>query len=198
MGCFSLLLSFTLAVVAHAGTFNSVLSVSDPAPTWTGLIGTDDAQHALDDLRDAKAVVVVFTCNHCPVAVANEDRLIALQRDYHDRGVRIVAINVNNLPEDTLEPMKQRAAEKQFNFPYLYDPTQKSARAYGATVTPHVFLLDAQRRVAYMGAIDDNALEPDQVTKHYLRNAIDAVLAGTAPPIAETRQKGCGIKYESR
>ena len=187
-----------VALSVHAGTFNSVLEIGAAAPDFRDLPGVDGENHSLSDFAPAKALVLVFTCNHCPVAVANEERLIALQRDFASRGVQVVAINVNNLPEDKLEPMKQHAQEHGFNFPYLFDSSQASGRAYGATVTPHVFLLDGQRRVVYMGAIDDNAMEPEKVTKHYLRDAVEAVLAGKAPPQPETRQKGCGIRYDSR
>jgi peroxiredoxin len=173
----------------------SALDIGAVAPKWTNLAGVDDKQHSLDDLKDAKAVVVVFTCNHCPVAVAYEDRLIQLTRDYQNKGVAVVAINVNNLEEDKLPAMKRRAQSKGFNFPYLYDPTQLIGRAYGATVTPHVFLLDGERKLAYKGAIDDN-MNADKVSRHYLREAIDAVLAGKPVATATTQQRGCSIKYE--
>lgn len=188
-----------LALVAStclAGKFNRVLNIGDPAPDFSGIIGVDDQKHSLSDFADAKAVVVLFTCNHCPVAMAVEDRVIALQKDYQDKGVRVVAINVNNDPADRLDKMKERSASKGFNFPYIYDPTQQVARDYGATVTPHVFLLDGERRIAYMGLIDDEPLNEAAVQKHYLRDAIDAVLAGSTPAVTETKQKGCGIQYE--
>jgi len=140
-------------------------------------------------------VVVVFTCNHCPVAQAYQDRLIQLATDYAGKGVRLVAINVNNLAVDKLPKMKERAAEKGFPFPYLYDPTQAIGRAYGATVTPHVFLLNKSRHIVYMGAIDDSQ-DPTKVKTHYLRDALDALLAGQPPAPAATQQFGCGIKYE--
>lgn len=181
---------------AGAGKFYEGLSVGDAGPDFANIVGTDDKPHSLADYAGAKAVVLIFTCNHCPVAIANEDRIIELQKDYADKGVQVVAINVNNLPEDMLEPMKARAAEKKFNFPYLYDSTQKSARAYGAAVTPHVFVLNGERKIAYMGAIDDSAVEPDKVSKRYLREALDAVLDGKEPPRPETKAAGCGIKYE--
>jgi thiol-disulfide isomerase/thioredoxin len=169
--------------------------IGDPAPAWKDLIGVDDQTHSLNDLADAKAVVVVFTCNHCPVAKAYEDRIVQLAADYADKGVELVAINVNNMDADKLPAMKQRAEEKGFKFTYLYDPTQAIGRSFGATVTPHVFLLDGQRRLAYMGAIDDS-MDAEKVTQHYLRDAIDAVLAGNAPAVATTQQVGCGIQYE--
>lgn len=185
-----------IATPSFAGRYNQMLDVGDQAPAFAGIMGIDDQPHSLADYQDAKAIVVVFTCNHCPVAVANEDRLIELQKDYAPRGVQVIAINVNNLPEDKLPAMKERAASKGFNFPYIHDPTQKTARDYGATVTPHVFLLDQNRRIAYMGAIDDSPVNPEDVQATYLRDAIEAVLAGRHPELKETRQKGCSIKYE--
>jgi len=170
-------------------------AVGDAAPEWTDLIGVDDQKHSLSDLADAKAVVVVFTCNHCPVAQAYQDRIIELNADYKDKGVTLVAINVNNIEPDKLPAMKERAEEKGFEFAYLYDPSQEIGRAYGATVTPHAFLLDGDRKLAYVGAIDDN-MEVDKVEKHYLRDAIDAVLAGSKPEVDSTKPFGCGIKYE--
>jgi peroxiredoxin len=176
---------------ADADTFG----LGDVAPAIEGLDGVDDKKHSLKDYADAKAVVVAFTCNHCPVAVAYEDRLIALQNDYADQGVQLVAINVNKMEADKMPAMKERAAEKGFTFPYLYDPSQEVGRNFGAAVTPHVFLLDGDRELVYVGAIDDN-MEEDKVSEKYLRDAIDAVLAGKAPETAEVKPVGCGIKYE--
>jgi peroxiredoxin len=169
--------------------------IGQPAPDFEGLTGVDDKPHSLKEYADAKAVVVAFICNHCPVAVAYEDRLIALHHDYADKGVQIVAINVNNLEQDKLPAMKERAEEKGFKFPYLYDPSQKVGRDYGAAVTPHIFLLDGERRIAYIGPIDDNQDE-SKVTETYLRDAIDAVLAGSKPTTTNVNPFGCGIKYE--
>lgn len=181
--------------VAPAEPEAEQFSVGDAAPEWTDLIGVDDEEHSLSDLADARAVVVVFTCNHCPVAQAYQDRIMQLDADYKGKGVTLVAINVNNIEPDKLPAMKERAAEKGFEFAYLYDPSQEIGRAYGATVTPHAFLLDGERRLAYVGAIDDS-MEVDKVEKHYLRDAIDAVLAGSEPQLDATKPVGCGIKYE--
>lgn len=174
-----------------AGSFG----IGDPAPTFEGLTGVDDQQHSLSDYADAEAVAVVFTCNHCPVAQAYEDRLIALNSDYTGKGVQLVAINVNNIEADKLPAMKERAEEKGFKFPYLYDPSQQVGRAYGASVTPHVFLLDGDRNLAYVGPVDDSQDE-ENVSRQYLRDAIDAVLADNKPEVAEVKPFGCGIQYE--
>ena len=157
--------------------------------------GTDDQQHSLADYQQAKLIALVFTCNHCPVAQAYEDRLIKLQKDYRSKGVRLIAVNVNNIAPDRLEPMKQRAAEKQFNFPYLYDSSQKMGHDYGAKVTPHVFVLCKKRKIAYVGAVDDSN-NPKKAEKHYLRDALDALLAGKTPETTTTPPRGCSVKYE--
>lgn len=187
----ALLVSFACA--AHAAP----AKIGEKAPDWSGIIGIDDAKHSMSDYGKAKAVVIVFTCNHCPVAKAYEDRLVALQKDYKDKGVQLIAVNVNNLPSDTLEPMKERAKEKKFNFPYLYDSSQKIGLDYGATKTPEVYLLDADRKLVYHGAIDDS-MEAEKVKVHHLREAIDAALAGKEPPRAEVTAFGCGIKYDKK
>ena len=198
----------SLAVLLVAGSCMAALQIGQKAPTFSGLAGVDGENHGLADYADAKAVVVVFTCNHCPVAKAYEDRLIALQADYKDKGVQVIAINSNSpkkVPQDSFEKMKERAAgqdlgnwrsgDKPFNFPYLVDATQEVAKAYGATCTPHVFVLDKDRNVAYMGAIDDN-MSADKVNQQFLRNALDAILADKQPEPAVTKQFGCGIKWE--
>ena len=192
---FALLLALAGLVLSAPSGYAAVPKIGDKAPDWSGIIGVDGKEHKLADYKKVKAVVVVFTCNHCPVAVAYEDRLIALQKDYKKKGVQLVAVNVNNIPADRLEPMKVRAREKKFNFPYLYDSSQKSGKDYGAVKTPHVFLLDKDRKLAYVGAIDDS-MRPDKVKTHYLRDALDAVLAGKPVEKPETNAVGCGIKYE--
>ena len=115
------------------------VKIGDPAPNFKGIVGTDDKKHSLSDFKDAKFVVLVFTCNHCPVASAYEKRLVALQDDYKANGVRVVAVNVNNIEPDRLDKMKQRAKNRKFNFPYLYDSSQKFGRDYGATSRPTSF-----------------------------------------------------------
>lgn len=184
------------ASASFAGKFNKVLDAGDKAPDFKGIIGTDDKKHSLDEYKDAAAVALVFTCNHCPVAIACEDRIIELQKAYKDKNVQVIAINVNNTEQDKLDMMKERVEQKGYNFPYLYDPTQKVAKDFGARVTPDVVLLDKDRNVVYTGLIDDAPLEPAKAQKHYLRDAIDAVLAGKSPSTNETKAQGCGIKFE--
>lgn len=170
-------------------------TIGAPGPAWANLEGTDGKTHSLSDLADAKVVAVVFTCNECPVAKAYEDRLVKFAADYDDKGVELIAINVNKSEAEKLPAMKERATAKSFNFPYVHDPSQKIARDYGAAVTPHAFVLDKSRNVVYMGAIDDN-MDESAAKEQYLRTAVDAALAGQAPEVAETEPAGCGIKYE--
>jgi peroxiredoxin len=190
---------FVVAVILSCTctAFAAKAKIGEKAPDWSGIIGVDDAKHSLADYKKAKAIVLVFTCNHCPVAKAYEDRLVALQKDYKDKGVQVVAVNVNNMPADRLDKMKERAESKKFNFPYLYDSTQKIGLDYGAIKTPEVYLLDQQRKLVYHGAIDDSQ-RPEKVKTRHLRDSIDAVLAGKKPPKAEVSAFGCGIKYEKK
>jgi peroxiredoxin len=171
------------------------VKIGDQAPAWENLSGTDDKHHSLKDLEKSKVIAVVFTCNTCPVAKAYEKRLNQLTNDYKEKGVAVVAINVNKDSHNDLEAMKQHAEAEGFSFTYLFDPSQQIARDYGATCTPHAFLLDSERKIAYKGAIDDD-MNADAVKQHSLQDAIDAVLAGKAPTVAETKQFGCGIRYE--
>ena len=180
---------------ARGGEFNPVLDVGDAAPAWKDLPGVDGKRHSLDGLKDCDAVVVVFTCNSCPYSVDFEDWLIPLTKLLGERGVPVIAINVNKVPEDSFQAMKERAVAKEFNFPYLYDETQQIARDYGATYTPEFFVLDRDRKIAYMGALDDspNAAE---VKQQYVVAAVHAVLAGEAPKVTETVAIGCRIRLE--
>jgi peroxiredoxin len=179
-----------------AGEFNSKRSPGDAAPPWSKLPGVDGQSHSFQDYGSSRLLVVVFTCNHCPVAQAYEDRLIAISRDYADRGVRLVAINCNRIAADQLPAMQERAKAKKFDFPYLFDDSQQIGRAYGARVTPEAFIIDRERRIAYQGAIDDNWQSADQAKKPYLRQALDSLLAGRTPEPAETKPVGCGIQDE--
>lgn len=151
-----------------------------------------------EQLGRNNAIAVIFSCNHCPYVRAWEGRMIDIQRDYAGRGVRLVAINSNDAvryPDDSFENMQVHAREMDFNFPYLHDESQEVARAYGALRTPHVFLLDQDGILRYRGAIDDNYDDPDAVTHHYLRDALDAVLAGNTPEHPTTGAVGCTVKW---
>ena len=168
------------------------------APPFS-LPGVDGTSRSLESFADAELLVVVFTCNHCPYAIASEDRLIELQRDYEDRGVRLVAINPNDAvkyPADSFDKMKVRAADKGFNFPYLYDETQEVARAYDAACTPDIFVFDRERKLLYNGRIDDNWQEPDRVTRHDLRAVLDAALERQSVAFDHVPSMGCSIKWK--
>ena len=184
-----------LAGHAVAGEFNTVLDVGDPAPEWSDLPTTEGTNSSLKDLSDSKVVVLAFTCNSCPYAIDAEERLIALSKDYAEKSVTVIAVNVNTIEEDAMPAMKEKAKEKEFPFAYLYDESQQIARDYGAKYTPQFFVLDADQKVAYMGAMDDS---PDgrNVTKPYLRNAVDEILAGKPVTVSETVPIGCRIRME--
>jgi peroxiredoxin len=172
------------------------LALSETAPSFT-LPGVDGRDHSLGDYGDAAVLVLVQWCNHCPYAQAWEGRLNAIQGEYAGRGVRIVAISSNDAvrhPEDSFEEMRRRAESRGFTFEYLYDESQAVARALGSQRTPEVYAFDAARRLVYHGAIDDSRDETS-VTAHHLRDALDAVLDGRAPDVAETPAVGCSVKW---
>jgi peroxiredoxin len=176
----------------------SKLKIGDKAIPFA-LPGVDGHEHSLADYADKKVVAVLFSCNHCPYVLAWEDRIIQIQADYADKGVQLIAIGSNDAekyPADSFPKMKEHAQEKGFNFPYLRDETQEVARFYGAERTPEFFVFDQKGVLRYHGAPDDNYDEPQAVKKQYLRDALDAVLAGETPAIAETPPVGCTIKWK--
>lgn len=163
------------------------------------LKGVDGKKHSLKSFADSKALVVVFSCNHCPYVQAYEDRMVQLQKDYASKGVTLIAINSNDetaYPEDSYLNMIEKAKDRGFNFPYLRDETQEIARKYGAICTPHIFAFNQQRQLQYKGRIDDNR-NPDLVKTRDLRNALDAILAGHSPAVQETRPFGCSVKWKN-
>ncbi len=173
------------------------IDLGSEAPSFV-LPGIDGNDRSLDKYSDAKLLVVVQYCNHCPYVLAWEGRLMAVARDYAQQGVRVVAVNSNDVsryPEDSFEGMKARAKKLDFPFDYLFDESQSLAHALGAERTPEVFLFDEGRRLRYHGAIDDSRDETG-VTKSYLREAIDALLAGETPPTTETEAVGCTVKWK--
>jgi len=174
------------------------LKVGAPAPEFSGLESADGKSVSLADFKDKDVLVVAITCNHCPVAIAYQDRIIDLAKKYgHDSKVAIVAINVNNDDEDKLDKMKERAKEKGFQFPYAYDPTQKIARDLGASRTPEFFVFNKERRLIYTGALDDS-MNAAKVSKHYVVDAIEAGLKGETPTVSTSAPVGCGIAYERK
>lgn len=174
------------------------LKIGSQMPSFSNLPGVDGRKYSSNDFTEP-ILVVVFSCNHCPYVKAYEDRMIAFQRDYAAKGVRLVAINSNetqNYPEDNFDEMVKRAKAKGFNFPYLRDEDQSVATAFGATHTPEFFVFDSQRKLRYHGRFDDNHQNPNQVKVHYVRNAVDALLAGRDVPETETYSIGCTIKWK--
>ena len=187
------------AAPAGAGKFNKKLNIGDAAPTWDKLEATDGKKYSFADFKDKDALVVVFTCNSCIVAQSYEDRLIAFAAECSKEGSKVgfVAINVNTGKDDALPAMRERAAKKKFGFTYLYDPSQKTATAYGANFTPECFVLNKDRKVVYMGAFDD---KPSGDAKAlYVADAVKAALAGKPADAAETSAAaGCKIKFNKK
>lgn len=195
--------SLTLLVIT------ALLSISSsPAPGPAGYIVGDIAEDfalknidgkmvSLSDFKDVKGYLVVFTCNHCPYAQLYEQRIIELHRKYAPLGIPVVAINPNSpliVPEDSYEEMQKRAKLKKYPFVYLFDEEQKVYPKYGATRTPHVFLLDARRSVQYIGAIDDNPESPASAKNRWVEAALEALLRGERAETDYTRAVGCTVK----
>jgi len=173
------------------------LELRAPCPPFE-LPGTDDKTHSLAEATGSVFVVIV-SCNHCPYVIAYEPRLVALATEYMARGVSFLAVNANDAsryPDDGMQPMKVRAREREFPFPYVRDDSQAFVRALGARFTPEVYVFDAERKLRYHGRIDDNHRDPARVTSHDLKNALEALLAGGDPPVAETVAFGCSVKWK--
>jgi len=187
--------TFFLPAVS-AGKYNSKVNLGDRAPDFQNLPGTDGKKHSLTDYVDKDIVVLVFLTNHCPVSKGYEERLISFAKKLAGDGkTALLAINVNTLEDDKLPKMIERAKERGFNFPYLYDETQNLGRKLGASVTPEFFVLDKQRKIVYMGAMDNND-DAERASVNYLEPALRAVLKGERPEVAETRPRGCSIFYD--
>lgn len=198
----SLVLMATLGLVGFSsGTNeNSVgLSIGDIAAE-INLKNVNNQMVSYKDYKNAKGFIVIFTCNTCPYAVASEERIIALDAEFKDKGYPVIAINPNNpalQPDDTFELMQQKAKEKGFTFPYLYDETNTVYAQYGAKKTPHVYLLQNTtkgRVVQYIGAIDDNVRNADLVNDRFVANAVNELLAGKEVSVKETKAIGCSVK----
>lgn len=187
-----------LGITAFAPKADNGYKIGDVATDFK-LKNVDGKMVSLSDYKDAKGFIVIFTCNHCPFAIAYEDRIIALNKKYAPQGYPVIAINPNDpavSAGDSFEGMQGRAREKSFAFPYLFDEGQKIFPQYGATRTPHVFLLDKDRVVKYIGAIDDNVNEPEKVKVRYVEDAIEALKAGKEIGTTYTKAIGCTIKVK--
>jgi peroxiredoxin len=179
--------------MAHA----SATKVGDLAPPLE-LPDTSGTVHTLPMRDPAPATVVVWTCNHCPYALGWHDRIVQVARDYEDRGVRFLAVNSNDperYPRDSLDAMRERVESEDWPFPYLHDESQQAARAWAAQVTPHLYVLDSELRIRYEGAPDADHMDPGHDAA-WLREALEAVLAGEAPPRPATEPVGCSIKWK--
>lgn len=193
------LLAFIFVTISGLQLLAQGVKVGDVAPEFK-LKNVDGNFVSFSDFPDAKGFVVIFTCNHCPFSIAYEDRIIALDNKYKSKGYPVIAINPNDpaiVPADGFKEMKARADEKSFTFPYLFDEGQKIYPLYGATRTPHVFLISKKGKeniVAYIGAIDDNSQDEGAVKNAYLENAIKALLENKTPSPDFTKAIGCTIK----
>ena len=194
----------SLLVVLTTVAFTPIISdngyeIGDIATDFK-LKNIDGNTVSLSDYKDAKGFIVVFTCNTCPYAVAYEDRIEALNKKYAKKGYPVIAIMPNNVrtkPGDSMEAMQQRAKEKGFTFPYVMDADQSIYPQYGATKTPHVYVLESTAKspvVQYIGAIDDNYKDATLVKTKYVENAVDALLTGTPVKVTKTKAIGCSIK----
>ncbi len=205
-------LSLTLGAAGPmltADGLTKTLEIGASAPDFD-LPGVDGKRHSLKDYTDARILMIVFTANHCKTAQAYEERLKQIVSDYQGKGVKVVAIGANDpkalsLSEmvysdmgDSFDEMKIRAQERNFNYPYLYDgDTQTTARAYGPVATPHVFIFDQDRKLRYVGRVD-NAENTNNVTHQDARAALDAMLAGKPAPVEKTKTFGCSIKWSEK
>ena len=176
------------------------LEIGQKAPDFN-LPGADGKDYSLASFKDAKYLVVVFSCNHCPYVVGSEDRIIRFAKDYAPKGVKMVAINSNETvehPGDSFENMVTRIKEKKYPFPYLRDESQEIALAYGALRTPHFYVFDGERKLRYTGRMDDNPKMEALAKTHELRDAMDAILAGKKPPVEKINPLGCNVKWKGK
>ena len=180
------------------------LEIGAAAPDFD-LPATDGQRYRLESFADARVLVIVFSCNHCPYVIGSEDRMIAFVNRYGPRGVAFAAINSNEQidhPTDSFEHMVERAREKHFPFPYLRDETQSAATAYGALRTPHFYAFTRDEagiwRLRYTGRMDDNPRNPGKETTHELADAVDALLAGGTSKVALTNPIGCNVKWQGK
>jgi len=186
-----------IAMPAVAGKYNKAVSVGDKAPDFAGLPAVENGADTSLTLGDIKedVVVLVFLGNHCPVVQRYEDRLIDFTAAYKDKGVKVVGVSVNDKDEDRIPKIKEYMKDHKSNYIYGYDESQKVGHAYGATNTPQFFVFDKERKIRYLGAMDDN-MDEAKVKKTYLKDAVEALLKGETPPVEETRPQGCGVVYK--
>jgi len=175
-----------------------MVPLGTPAPDFN-LPGTDGKTYSLESFKDKKVLVVIFMCNLCPYVKAILRRLINLQNDYEKQSVQLVGINandVNKYPDDSPESMKALAEKKDLPFPYLFDASQETAKAYNAVCTPDIYVYGEERKLLYRGRVDDNWQHPDEITRHDLKDAIEAILAGQPVSDDQVSSMGCSIKWK--
>ena len=176
----------------------NTLSIGSKIPSFN-LKGIDGNSYSPDSFSNASALIIIFSCNHCPYVKAYEGRMIEIQKKYKERGVTLIAINSNdadNYPDDSFENMKVRAEERDFNFAYLRDEDQSIAKLFDATHTPEIFLFDSKSELVYHGKIDDNWQDPKKVVNHYLEDALNELLEKKEISVPETYSIGCTIKWK--
>jgi peroxiredoxin len=193
-------MTFAPFVLATALSIAGVLPIGKPAPEASTKMksAVDGKSVSIADVTGKAGTLVIFTCDHCPFARGWEGRIVELANAYAKKGVGVILINANDPSqheEDGFAGMQARAKSANMQIPYVIDATSNVARAFGATVTPEAFLFDRHGKLAYHGTVDDNLKQPDQVQKHYLQDALDAVVAGKSPALPETKSLGCSIKY---
>ncbi len=194
----SILLSIAVVLICAASPIKGY-EVGDTAADFK-LKNVDGKMVAMADFKTAKGYIIIFDCNTCPYSKAYSDRIIALNKKYASEGFPVIAINSNDAAQssgDSYEEMVRVAKQKGYDFPYLVDDAQSVAKSFGATNTPHVFVLTKELKVAYIGAIDDSARNADDVTKKYVETVVDELLAGKKPSVTKTKAIGCGIKWKS-
>ena len=195
------IISLSIAVIINLYAIAGGYKIGDTARDFS-LKNIDGKMVSMKDVKNAKGFIVVFTCNHCPFAKAYESRIMELDKKYSAKNYPVIAINPNDVsvvPDDSFENMVVRSKEKGYSFPYLYDESQEIATAYGATRTPHLYVLqkvDDKYIVKYIGAIDNNTEDADKADKKYVEEAVDALIAGKSVPTPETKAIGCGIKWK--
>lgn len=193
----SIIMTAMISTAVYAGGYK----IGDQAKDFS-LKNIDGKMVSMSDMKESKGIILIFTCNHCPFAIAYEDRIIALDKKFKPLGYPVVAVNPNDVnvsPEDSYELMIERSKEKNFTFPYVYDQKQDIAAAYGATRTPHVYVLQKEKDkliVRYIGAIDNNTESAANADKKYVEDAVNALLTGKSVPLAETKAIGCTIKWK--
>lgn len=196
--------AFVLALIALSSFTEGGYKVGDKAMDFKLKNTINDKMVSLSDLKDNKGAIVVFTCNHCPFAVKYEKRIMALDKNFKKKGFPVIAVSPNDpavVPDDSPENMKKQAKKQGYTFPYLFDETQEVAKTYGATKTPHVYLLVKENNeyiVKYIGAIDDNAEEEKDVKEKYVESAIENILADKAVNPETTKAFGCSIKWKKK